>query len=411
MVATAGLSWSPQIQEQQQEGGAPAVTSTGAAPAGGAGEASPGAEATSGAAPVYETLGEDDQIIYDLQKEHAAKVLAETPDEPPAPPPAKGKKPAKGEKPADPPAPAAPTTYNAIVKYKTPDEAVGAIVAAIESGDAKKIAKALGKPEAFLDASDAKWMVFREQQNGVRERAKALETQQHEFNRLVAEARTEYGPAIKAAKAYKDGDLTAFVTLVQELTGESYEEAQRKVIKGEIAVDPVVRKLRDELAAARREQAAEKQAEKQAREEAEQQTARQTREAQAIEAVGAELAGHRVAKLRGFEKAVIAKVRESWDGSDYTMSLEEAADALMADRDAEAEALGYSRPAPALPAAPASRALPAPAAAPSLPPRARAADARTEGLDRWADPKAPDMDDDEILASIQADIKAGRLKA
>lgn len=421
MVESAALTWRPQLQQQQQEGGAPApaaapVTPAGG-PTGGPTDASHGAEAPA-RPPVYETLGEDDQIIYDLRREHDAKALASTPDEPHAPTkPGKAGKAGKGAKveKQDPPAPEAAPPTTAIVKYKSPEEAVSAIVAAVESGDAKKIAKALGKPEAFLEVSDAKWMAFREQQNAVRERDKQVTAREHEFNRLVAEARTEYGPAIKAAKAYRDGDMTAFVTLVQELTGERYDDAQRKVIQGELAVDPAIRKLRDELAAERAERKREREEERAAADAERKKAEQQTQYAKAVEAVAAELANHRVSKLKGFERAVLSKVRDSWDPAEreYTMSFEEAADAIMAERDEEAAALGYQRPAPALPPAPAAppaRQLPAAAPAPSVPPRGRSADARPADLEPWADPKAPDMDDDEIIESIKRDIKAGRLR-
>jgi len=114
------------------------------------------------------------------------------------------------------------------------------------------------------------------------------------------------------------------------------------------------------------------------------------------------LAGHRIAKLPRFQEQVLAKVRQSWDPVDraYTMSFADAADAIVEERAAEAEALGYR---PALPA-PAARA----ARPPSLPSRSRAADARTPEAEPW---ETEDLDDDQIIASIRRDIKAGRLKA
>lgn len=403
------LRWVSQAQQRNHEGAAPAaaVPSTGES-TGATSDASQGGEAPA-ASPVYETLSDDDRIIHELRAEHAAKTLAPTPA-----PPATQKKRAEGAgaeesgaKPGAEPAPATPAT-TAIVKYESGEAAVTAIVAAIESGDAKKIAKALGKPDSFVEVSDAKWMAFREQQNAVRQRDKHLTQREHEFNTRLAEARTEFGAAIKAAKAYRDGNYAEFVTLVRELTGDAYDDAQRKVIEGEIAVDPSVRKLREELAALRAEQAKEREEARKAQ-QTEQQKAQYER---AVEAVSQELVGHRVAKVKGYQREVLNRVRESWDPAEkaYTMSFAEAADAIMAERDAEAEALGYQRPAPALPAAPSAPALPAAAPTPSVPPRARAADARPADLEPWADPKAPDMDDDQIIESIKNDIKTGRLK-
>lgn len=324
MTETPVLKWQAQTQEQQQEGGAPSPAPAPAAaspvvppaggPAGGAGGASPSVEAPAGP-PTYETLGEDEQIIFDMQREYEAKKIAETPAEQ-----LRAKKKGKSEKqepaPAAPPAaetppPAPDAPAGALVKYGTPKEAIDAIVAAIDSGDPKKIAKALGKPEAYLDASNAKWVAFREQQNAVRERDRQVTQREHEFNTRRAEAVAEFGPAIKAAKAYRDGDLTAFVTLVQELTGESYDEAQRKVIKGELAIDPAVRKLRDELAAERAERKREREEERAAAEAARQTAAQQENYERAIKAVADELAGHRVSKVKGYQREVLNRVRES----------------------------------------------------------------------------------------------------
>ncbi len=280
---------------------------------------------------------------------------------------------------------------------------MSAIVAALESGDPKKIAKAIGKPEKFLEVTDAKWMAFREQQNAVRERDKQITTREHDYNEKVAGIRKEYGAAVKAAQAYREGRLSEFVTLVQELTGERYDDAQRKVIQGEIALDPNTKAMREEIAALKRERAAEK---------AELEKAKQTQTQQeqfqrAVDAVTADLASHRVSKVKGYQRDVLSRVRNSWDGSDYTMSFEEAADAIMDEKDAEAEALGYAR-APALQAAPAPRQLPASTG--TVPPRSRAADARPADKEPWEDPSQPDMTDDEILESIRRDLKSGRLK-
>lgn len=338
----------------------------------------------------YETLSEDDQIIFDLKAEHAAKVNGDSDES--VEEPVKEVKDKKSTKDKTP-----PKDTQSTVKYNTAEEAVSSIVAALESGDPKKIAKAIGKPEKFLEVTDAKWMAFREQQNAIRERDKQVTQREHAYNENVAAIRKEYGAAVQAAKAYREGKLDQFVTLVQELTGETYDEAQRKVIKGELSLDPNTRELRKEIENLRAERAREK---KEA-EEARNKQAQQEQYRKAEEAVTAELASHRVSKVKGFQRDVLSRVRDSWDGQDYTMSFEEAADLIMAEKDAEAEALGYSR-ANAVPAKPTKQ-----PASPSVPPRSRAVDAREPDGEPWM---TQDMDDDEIIASIARDHKMGRLK-
>ena len=379
------------------------VTGEAAAPAGDVSQTSPApngsGDRTAEQAP-YETLGEDDQIIEDLKREHKAKVAAE-PSPPAKPSKAPAAKPKAGKAKAEPEAPAAAPEAaqgSALVKYGTPKEAIDAIVLAIDSGDPKKIAKALGKPDGYLDSSNAKWVAFREQQSAIRQRDRDLTEREHRYNEGMAAARKEFGTAIGAAKAYRDGDLKQFVTLIQELTGERYDDAQRKVISGELAIDPGMKALRSEIAELRAERAKERaEADK-----AQQERDRATQYERAVEAVTEELAGHRVTKLKGFQRDVLTRVRDSYDPSEktYTLSFHEAADAIMAERDAEAEALGYSRAAPALPAAPSPRSV--------IPPRSQATDARPPDGEPWM---VSDLTDDEILEGIARDIKSGKLKA
>jgi hypothetical protein len=364
------------------------------APAAPAAAPTPAAAPPTNAAPVPQSaVDEDSQIIEDLRREHFAKE-GEKDDaadaaEPETPVKA-AEKPAKDRKP-----------YNAEgTKYKTPEAAVSAITAALESGDVKALCKAIGKPANFLEASGQKWAAFRERTNAVAAREKALTTRETAFNAKLTEARQEVGVALKAKQAYRDGKFGEFVTLVAELAGESYDEAQRKVITGELAMTPDVKKLRDELATERAERR--KEAAERAAKEEQQTNAQKQQEAYraAVDAVTEELAGHRVSKVRNFQRQVLDRVRESFDPNErtYTMSFADAADAIMADKDAEADALGYAKPAPA----PAAR-----TAQPRAVPRGQTADARPTEREPWEE---RELSDDEIIASIKRDVRTGRIK-
>lgn len=375
---TSELQFRPQLQEQHQEGEGAATGAPAAAP----NEAAAG---NHNAAPTaQQALSDDDKIIEDLRREHFAKK-GNTED------PVKTKD-KKNTKKVD-------EKSTAIVKYGTPEDAISAITKAVEAGDDKALARALGKPESFLETSEAKWKVFREQQNAVRERERTVKQREHTFSENYAAAKKELGPILLAQKAYADGKYDQFVTLIQEITGESYDEAQRKVIKGEIALDPETKRTRAELKALRDELAAEK---KKQQEQGSKEN-QQAQLAKAMDAVGEELAGHRVAKVKGFQRMVLDRVRDSWDANEetYTMGFEEAADAIMSDKDAEAESLGYRR------AQEERAAKPKAEDKPQLPPRARSADARSPDGEEW---EKRDMTDEEIMASIHRDVKSGRIK-
>lgn len=354
--------------------------------------------APSNAASVPESpLDDDAQIVEDLRKEHFAKEGKEDPDaapeeieDEPAPEqseedePEPEKKPAKAKKP---PAKAP--------KYKSGDDAVSAIVKAVESGDPKKIAQALGKPDNFLEVNNHKWVAFREQSKAIRERERTVVTRETEFNKKLQEAKKEHEPIFEAAQAYKDGKHARFVELIEHITGDTYDEATRKVIKGEVALSPEMKALRKELADLR----AERQREKAQAEQAAQQGHQQAQYQRAIKAVQTELAAHPIAKVRDFENLVLGKVRDSWDGADYTMSFEEAADEIVEARRAEAEALGLRRVAP-------RAAAPAPNGS-SVPPRSRPADARQPDGEEW---EKRDLTEEELVNSIVRDARTGRIK-
>lgn len=396
------LRYQTQLQEQHQE-------TPDAAPAPAA------APAPGNAAPVpSETIDDDAQIIEDLRKDYFAKKNEPDPEKKPEEKPAKGKKakpaakepepeeepegePESEEEPEEEPAKGKNERrpYNPEgLKYKTPEDAVTAIVAALESGDAKKIAAAVGKPESFLKVSDAKWLAFREQTKAVRERERTVTRREHEFNTKLAEARKEHQPILEAAAAYRDGKYDRFVSMIELITGDRYDEATSKVIKGETALSPEVKALRKELAELR----AEKQREKKEAEEAAQRNNQQAQYQKAVGMVQKELAAHPVAKVKGYEQMVLSKVRESWDGAEYTMSFDEAADEILEDRRAEAERLGavFTRTK-----------RPPTHDEVRVPSRAHAADARPSEKDPWLE---RDLTEEELVASIERDARSGRIR-
>ncbi len=335
----------------------------------------------------FSTLAEDDQIVEALRAEGFAKR-----DEAEQQPPAKPGVAKAGAKPAS----SAP-------KFATADAAILAIVAAFEKNDVEALAAATGKPKAFFEINDAKWTAFRARETAARELSAQTTADLARLAKGREQANAEFGTAIRAAKAYQEGDFEQFAVLVSELSGDDYATAQRNVIEGALAVDPKVKAERKRAMDAERRLAALEAERAKPPEPAKPAEAtpaeRQAAYGRVVAAIDVELTGHPLSKVKGFQKLVLEKIRESHDGKTYTMGYTEAADAIVEDRRSEAQTLNLT---PA--AKPAARPKPA---QPSAPPRGRAADARVPDGEPWL---TSDVDDDEIIASIERDRKAGRLK-
>lgn len=350
----------------------------------------------------FETVSEDDKIIEDIRKE-----ARDAKDKEPSPAPkAPAKKPASTAKtPADAPAAGktpAPSDGEDTERTSAPNATVEAITKAFEAGDVDALARLTGKPKSFFQLNDAKWTTFRAEQAQVRQQAAQVKQGQAKLESDKAIARKEYGRAIAASRAYQDGDYEKFAELVGQLAGEDYDVAQRKVIEGHIALDPNTKALRKQL---KEQQTQIEELRNPKPKPAPEATAEQRQQAygNAIRAVQSELTNHPIVKVRGFENLVLEKVRDSWSPGDnaYTLGFEEAADAVIEERRAEAEGLGFAAKHPSLAQRPPVR------REPSVPSRARAADARSADGERWM---KEDLDDDEIIASLEADRKAGRLR-
>jgi hypothetical protein len=374
-----------------------------ATPAATSGESStPAAEATAVPAPAPDLS--DDDIIAELHakaKSDESDRLAQKGEKARAKGGKKKDAPkATEEEPAEPegeePAPA--TTGAAALGYESADQALAAVLEAFESGDPKKLSAATGKPVSFFQAGDDKWNALRAGMADVKRGKSEVRNGFAKLEEGRQRAIAEFGPAIRARQAFESGDMAAFVEIVSTFAGVPYDEAQRQVIEGELAADgptkamrKKMREMEQEIARLKTEPAKPKEPSPEDRQAALQRV---------HQTIRSELAGHAVAKIRGFEGLIVDRVRDSWDATEqtYTMSYQEAADAIAEERSAEAEALLTAR----------GRKIekPAPAVKPPVVSKGRAADARGS-RPRW---ETDDLDDDEIIESIHADMKSGRLK-
>lgn len=387
----------------------------------------------------WDSLDEDSQIVEQMRAEHAAGTLGKEPapaagqatpakaGEPDAAPKAgkrgkDGKFAAAATKPESSSGNALPASASAApdasahagVSFETPQAAVDAITAAFEAQDLDKLAQLTGKPRAFFEAGDAKWAAFRSEKaehrravNEHRGNVAALETTRGKIEEQRAAAAAEYGPAIRAAKAYRSGDYEAFATLVKELSGDDYDVAQANVIQGALSTDPATKRMRKQLAEQANE-IKELKGKTATREAGEQQTAEQTQRAayqQTIQMLETDLGNHEAKTLKNYQRDVLQLVRDSWNGQTFTTSFVDAADQLVAERDEENAARGFAKGAPQLPAGkPSAKQTPARTGA-VLPPRGASASGGAVAP-KWA---TEDVDDDEIIAGLKADHRAGRL--
>lgn len=388
----------------------------------------------------WDSLGEDDQIIEQMRSEVIAGTFGK--DAPAATkqaPPAKAGEPDAAPKAgkrgkdgkfaaatapssaATAPASAAAsaessTTAGAATAagsaFETPQAAVDAITAAFEAQDLDKLAELTGKPKAFFEAGDAKWAAFRAEKSEHRRAVQqhradvtAMETRAATIESQRAAAAAEYGPAIRAAKAYQAGDYESFVTLIKELTHDEYDVAQTNVIQGALSSDPATKRLRQQLAQQANELKLLK-AKTEQREAGEQQTVQQQQQdamAETVRMLETDLGNHEAKTLKNYQRDVLERVRGSWNGKTFTLSFVDAADELVSERDEENAARGFAKAPAQLPAAaPAARQT-----AKQLPPRGAAASGGAPPRAKW---ETDDVDDDEIIAGLKADHSAGRFR-
>jgi hypothetical protein len=304
------------------------------------------------------------------------------------------------------PATAPSSVTGVAAAFETAQEALDAYTKAFEEQNVDELARISGKPRAFFEVTDAKWAAFREEKRTFRaEKAQhqsdvaALTARAAAVEGARSEAAAEYGTAIKAAEAYRNGDYEAFATLVAELAKEDYDTAQANVISGALSLDPATKAERKKLAEAQRKidalearLAGEDNARKETKEQLQERAYQAT-----VAALETDIGNHECKAIKGYQRQILDKIRESWNGKAYELSFVDAADELVTERDEEAAARGYVRAAPGTPPARQQ------ASAPVIPPRGRAASTPAATPAKW---ETEDVDDDDIIADLKREHRA-----
>lgn len=184
--------------------------------------------------------------------------------------------------------------------------------------------------------ANAKFRAFRAKVEREREAAAERDRKQTEREQnFELWLKNDLGPRLQPAvkvlqlqKQYKEtGDVALIVELVEELSGESYDVVQKKVLRGE-KTDPTSRRLLrelEELKAKLNEQKPKEPTEEEKRAQAQQQLREYLGE------IKEEIADHEVKKIPGAAKKVLAVLRRHYDPKLKAprISIEDAADRVV----------------------------------------------------------------------------------
>ncbi len=268
----------------------------------------PQAEPATPVKTVAETHREKRDSTFKARQAKAAKRFAArngTPDEP------EGK---TEERPAEEPA----AKPEASTEDKPPDP---------KKGDVDKRHAIAERREKRVQAREAK----------TKEREDKLSRAEHNLQ-------TRYGDPDAARKAYEAGNHYEAAKYVQRIFGDDYATITQKIARATAGLSPEKMKELEERDAFTREKR-QWEADKKKREE--EQTAGATRE-KAVAAVSAKCKGHDALKLKNGGELVLRVLEKHWDRDHFTISFKDAADLVVSEKLAEAEALGLKRHTAAL---------------------------------------------------------------
>ncbi len=338
------VRYQQQLQEQHQDPGDPAPAAAAEAPAveapaGAPGKLAGGSKGKAGnrAAKPTKTL-EQRSALADralariatgdepkAEEKPAAAKPAAKPEEKPAA--------ADGAKPEEKPAESA---------VELSDVAKAAIATLLKAGKLHDLAALAGVDAKSVDASNAKLRL-------VRERDDAATTKETKAINLVAEAKSlrdeckkEFGDPHKARKAVDKGEWVEAVQYLEQILKVDFGTLTREVAKATKGMDPKALetwKRERELKAREDALTAKEKKTETERTEAE-------RTAKATKTIRTKLPDHPAMKLKKGDVEVLRVLEDNFDEKTGNLGLTytQAADRVLADFDAQALALGYTKP-------------------------------------------------------------------
>jgi hypothetical protein len=223
----------------------------------------------------------------------------------------------------------------------TTDSATASHAADSEATPATTAESAAAKTPAESRDADKLYAIAERKKKAAIQRERAAEEREKRLS--VAETRLQsvYGDPDAAKQAYDKGEFHAAARYVQRIFGDDFATITQKIARATAGLAPErLKELeeRDKFAAEKRAFEAEK---KRVETERQQAVTRQ----QALGTVKAKCAGHEALKLRNGPDLVLREMEASWDerSQGFRLTLAQAADKVVADRLADAEALGAKR--------------------------------------------------------------------
>lgn len=209
-------------------------------------------------------------------------------------------------------------------------------------------------PGKSTEDIDKRYAILDRRARKAKQRDTTLTQREQTLQRAETRLSSTFGNPVRAKEAYDKGEYHEAARYVQHIFGDDFAQITQKIARATAGMDPTrLKELedRDTLTREKREWEAEK-AKREA--DSKQQVTRQ----QALATVASKIAGHDALKLRNGNELVLRELEGSWDEATrgFRLSIKQAADKVVADKVAEAEALGLKRhTATLVPTKPASK--------------------------------------------------------
>lgn len=195
------------------------------------------------------------------------------------------------------------------------------------------------KPEDKKPAIDKRHAIAERRERRVQARESKVKEREDKLSRAEHNLQTRFGDPDAAKKAYDAGNHYEAAKYVQRIFGDDYATITQKIARATAGLSPEKLKELEERDAFAREK---REFEANKKRQEEEKNAGVTRE-KAISHVAEKCSGHDVMKLKNGAELVLRVLEKHWDRDHFTVTFRQAADMVLADKLAEAEALGLKR--------------------------------------------------------------------
>ncbi len=195
------------------------------------------------------------------------------------------------------------------------------------------------KPAEKKPDIDKRHAIAERREKRVQARETKVKEREDKLSRAEHNLQTRFGDPEAAVKAYESGQFYEAAKYVQRIFKDDFATITQKIARATAGLSPEKLKELEERDAFAREK---REFEARKKREEEEKNAGVTRE-KAISHVAEKCSGHDVMKLKNGAELTLRVLEKHWDRDHFTISFKQAADMVLADKLAEAEALGLKR--------------------------------------------------------------------